>query len=70
MVGGGGAKESEKEDKRERREKERGGGGREACILTLGVCTRVTVVVLCVSMCICYHASCHIPERHVCITLN
>ena len=31
-------------------------------LLTLGTCTRVTVVVLCVSVCVCYHATCY--RRH------
>ncbi len=35
--------------------------------LTLGACARVMVVVLCVSVyvCVCYHATCHIPRFYV-----
>ena len=34
-------------------------------LLTLGAYARVTVVVLCECLSVCYHASCHIPRLYV-----
>ena len=39
------------------------GCGRGLSLLTLGTCSRGTVIILCVCVyvCVCYHASCYIP---------